>query len=80
MTATAREERLAALLHLIRERGGRWPAGRLHRIHRIRRTTGGPVQRGTARRDLAELARRGHLDQHGPADGRYYQLRKDSRS
>lgn len=77
MTATAREARLAALLHLIQERGGRWPAGRLHKL---RRTTGGPVQRGTARRDLAELHRRGHLDQHGPDDGRYYQLRKDSRS
>lgn len=79
MTAatSTRETRLAATLDLIRERGGRWPAGRLHKI---RRTTGGPVQRGTARRDLAELARRGHLDQRGPDDGRYYQLRKDSRS
>lgn len=32
----------------------------------------------TARRDLIELARRGHLVQHGPDDGRYY-TRKDVR-
>lgn len=78
MSASSREERLAQLLDTILARPGQWTAGRLHKV---RRRTGGPVQRGTARRDLAELARRGHLDEHGPDDGRYYTLnsRKDVR-
>jgi hypothetical protein len=74
VTASSREERLAALLDLIRSQPGRWTAGRLHRR---RRGEGGPVQRGTARRDLAELHRRGHLTQRGPQDGRFYQLREE---
>lgn len=67
---SAREQRLADLLDLLRSQPGRWSAGRLHRR---RRAAGGPVQRGTARRDLAELARRGHLIERGPADGRWYE-------
>ncbi|GGW15856.1 hypothetical protein GCM10018980_51210 [Streptomyces capoamus] len=76
MSSGSHEDRLAELLDTIRSRGGRWPAGR---VQRMRRRSGGPVQRGTARRDLAELARRGELIAHGPEDGRFYTLntRKD---
>lgn len=73
---SSREERLAALLDLIQARPGRWTAGRLHKR---RRASGGPVQRGTARRDLAELHRRGHLVERGPVDGRYYEPRQGAR-
>ncbi|MEU2730065.1 hypothetical protein ABZ650_20345 [Streptomyces griseoviridis] len=75
---STREARLAQLLDAIRTWGGRWSSGS---VQQLRRATGGPVQRGTARRDLIELTRRGHLAQHGPADGRYYTLktRKDGR-
>jgi DeoR/GlpR family transcriptional regulator of sugar metabolism len=72
-TASSREQRLAQLLDTIRTHGVRWTAGR---VQNLRRLTGGPVQRGTARRDLAELARRGHLQEHGPNDGRFYTLRR----
>ncbi len=72
---SSREARLADLLDLIRSQPGQWTAGRLHRR---RRTSGGPVQRGTARRDLAELWRRGHLVQRGPKDGRFYELREEA--
>lgn len=77
MSDSAREQRLDQTLNTIRSYPGKWSAGRLHKV---RRRTGGPVQRGTARRDLAELARRGHLAEHGPDDGRYFTLntRKDS--
>lgn len=71
---SSREQRLAATLAIIQGGRGAWSAGRLQRH---RRAHGAPAQRGTARRDLAELARRGHLTQHGPDDGRYYSLRKD---
>ncbi|MER5715784.1 hypothetical protein [Streptomyces sp. NPDC002132] len=69
---STREERLTTLLTLIQAQPGRWSAGRLHkrRLHAGQ----GPVQRGTARRDLAELARRGHLAERGPADGRWYEV------
>jgi hypothetical protein len=80
MNASSREDRLAQLLDTIRTHPGhRWTAGRLHELRRL---SGGPVQRGTARRDLVELARRGHLVQHGPDDGRYFVLktRKDGGS
>lgn len=72
---SSREARLAQLLDLIRSQPGRWTAGRLHRR---RRTSGGAVQRGTARRDLVELERRGHLVGRGPEDGRFYQLREEA--
>lgn len=71
--ATAREARLAQLLDTIRTHGGKWST---RSVQQVRRATGGPVQRGTARRDLTELARRGHLQQHGAGDGRYYTLRR----
>lgn len=71
---STREQRLAALLHLIQRQPGRWSAGRLHKR---RLTQGGPVQRGTARRDLAELARRGHLHERGPANGRWYEPKSE---
>ncbi|MFJ8144647.1 hypothetical protein ACIQ6R_06180 [Streptomyces sp. NPDC096048] len=72
----AREQRLAQLLDTIRTHRGQWRVGQ---VQALRRVTGGPTQRSTARRDLAELARRGHLLQHGPKDGRFYTLksRKD---
>ncbi|NUS78436.1 MAG: hypothetical protein HOV70_19865 [Streptomyces sp.] len=70
--AAARERRLTELLDTIRTHGGKWSSGS---VQQIRRAAGGPVQRGTARRDLIELTRRGHLAQHGTGDGRYYTLR-----
>ncbi|WP_318205330.1 hypothetical protein [Streptomyces sp. SCL15-4] len=73
-TQSSREDRFAQLLTTIRDHPGKWTAGRLHKTRRV---TGGPVQRGTARRDLAELVRRGYLAQRGPSDGRYFTLRKD---
>jgi DeoR/GlpR family transcriptional regulator of sugar metabolism len=72
VSTSSREQRLAQLLDTIRTHGVRWTSGR---VQNLRRLTGGPVQRGTARRDLEELARRGHLNQHGPEDGRFYTLR-----
>lgn len=71
-STSSREQRLAQLLDTIRTHGVRWTAGR---VQNLRRLTGGQVQRGTARRDLAELHRRGHLIQHGPEDGRFYTLK-----
>jgi len=68
---SSREQRLTRLLDTIRSRPGKWTAGH---VQELRRRTGGPVQRGTARRDLAELSRRGFLQQHGPRDGRFYTL------
>lgn len=72
----AREQRLAQLLGTIRTHRGEWRVGQ---VQFLRRVTGGPTQRSTARRDLAELHRRGHLLQRGPQDGRFYTLasRKD---
>jgi hypothetical protein len=71
--ASSREQRLAQLLDTIRTRPGyRWTSSR---VQAIRRITSGATQRGTASRDLQELARRGHLAQRGPQDGRYFTLR-----
>lgn len=66
-----REHRLAQLLDTIRTHGGPWTT---RRVLAVRSRTGAAPQRGTARRDLAELHRRGHLTAHGPTDGRYYLL------
>lgn len=76
---SSREVRLTQLLDTIRTHGGHWPAGR---VVDLRRLTGGSPHRSTARHDLAELARRGHLQEMGPDNGRYYTLatRKDGRS
>jgi hypothetical protein len=67
------EARLAQLLDTIRTHGGKWSTGALQEL---RRKQGGTKQRGTARRDLAELYRRGHLHQHGGGDGRFYTLKR----
>lgn len=67
------EARLAQLLDTIRTHGGKWSTGALQEL---RRRDGGTTQRGTARRDLAELHRRGHLHQHGAGDGRFYTLKR----
>ena len=70
---SSREQRLAQLLDTIRTRPSvRWTTSR---VQDIRRITSGATQRGTASRDLQELARRGHLNERGPADGRYFTLR-----
>ncbi|MGW4950626.1 hypothetical protein [Streptomyces parvulus] len=68
-----REQRLAQLLDTIRTHGGEWRVGD---VVVLRRLAGGPIQRSVARRDLAELHHRGHLQQHGPKDGRFYTLRR----
>ncbi|WP_060887618.1 hypothetical protein [Streptomyces caniscabiei] len=70
-TVSSHEQRLAQLLDLIRSRPGKWTSGH---VQEYRRRTGGPTQRGTARRDLAELHRRGYLQQHGQSDGRFFTL------
>lgn len=69
--ATATPDRVDQLLDTIRTHRGKWT---VNRVRDVRRLTGGPTQRSTARRDLAELHRRGHLQQHGPQDGRFYTL------
>ncbi|MFF9205105.1 hypothetical protein ACF1AE_25455 [Streptomyces sp. NPDC014986] len=71
-TASSREARLAQLLDTIRTWGGRWTSGR---VQEQRRLSGAAPCRTTARRDLIALAERGHLDQRGPANGRFYTLR-----
>lgn len=68
---SSRERRLTQLLDLIRSQPGKWTSGH---VQELRRRTGGPTQRGTARRDLAELHRRGHLQLHGQSDGRFFTL------
>ncbi|MFI1676999.1 hypothetical protein [Streptomyces sp. NPDC020607] len=76
---SVRERRLEQLLDTIRTHGGRWTTSR---VQDMRRRQGQTAQRGTARHDLAELHGRGHLVEHGPADGRYYTLatREDRRA
>ncbi|MFE7236131.1 hypothetical protein ACFVAF_37065 [Streptomyces sp. NPDC057596] len=70
---TDREARLAQLLDTIRTHPReRWTVGR---VVELRRLTGGPRQRNTARFDMAELHRRGHLNQHGPWNNRFYTLK-----
>ncbi|ODA69246.1 hypothetical protein [Streptomyces sp. AVP053U2] len=73
---SSREARLAQLLDTIRTWGGRWTSGR---VQDLRRLTGQAPCRTTARRDLLALATRGHLDQRGPDNDRYFTLhtRKD---
>lgn len=66
------ERRLAQLLDTIRTHRGTWSP---KRVQELRRFTGGPTQRTTAKHDLAELHRRGHLDRFGPDDDRFYTLK-----
>ncbi|MBQ1096294.1 hypothetical protein KBY55_09375 [Streptomyces sp. b94] len=70
---SAREQRLTQLLDTIRTHRGEWRAGD---VVVLRRLAGGPTQRSVARRDLAELHHRGHLNQHGPTDSRFYTLKR----
>ncbi|MEU5908883.1 MULTISPECIES: hypothetical protein [Actinomycetes] len=65
--------RRARLLDAIRTHGGRWDTGRVLDLYRL--TEPGYIQRVTARRDLGYLQWCGHLDQHGPQDGRFYTLK-----
>ncbi|KUF18414.1 hypothetical protein [Streptomyces silvensis] len=76
--ASSKERRLEQLLDTIRQHGGTWTT---QRVIEFRRRHGHAPNRATARQDLAELHRRGHLTQHGPANGRFYLLatRKDGR-
>ncbi|MFD4968881.1 hypothetical protein [Streptomyces sp. NPDC058424] len=69
--------RRARLLDAIRAHRGRWDTGRVLDLYRL--TEPGHIQRVTARRDLGYLQWCGYLDQHGPANGRFYTLkaRKD---
>ncbi|MFD8251942.1 hypothetical protein [Streptomyces werraensis] len=79
-TTTNQEARRARLLEGIRAAGGRWTSGR---VQEQRRRSGEAPCRTTARRDLHALAARGHLEQRGPENGRFYTLRttrKDDRS
>ncbi len=68
---SSRERRLEQLLDTIRTHSVRWTTSR---VQDMRRRQGQTPKRGTARHDLAELHRRGHLIQHGPQDDRYYTL------
>jgi hypothetical protein len=70
-TASSREARLAQLLDTIRTWPGPWTSGR---VQGLRRLTGKAPCRTTARRDLHALVSRGHLQQHGPDNGRYFTL------
>ncbi|MGW3428022.1 hypothetical protein ACWDHW_08695 [Streptomyces melanosporofaciens] len=59
--------RIRTLLAVVRREGGIWTTSRAQEVYRAF----GVVQRGTARRDLALLAKRGHLvevpDEHDTA-------------
>ncbi|MEV5977550.1 hypothetical protein [Streptomyces sp. NPDC052114] len=74
-----RERRLEQLLDAVRTWRGRWTTVRAQDLYRL---TGGPTERHVARRDLAELHRRGHLRKHSSDGGQHYTLatRKDGRS
>ncbi|WP_442803446.1 hypothetical protein OG411_19155 [Streptomyces pseudogriseolus] len=79
-TTTNQEARRRQLLDTIRTWGGRWTSGR---VQELRRQCGHAPCRTTARRDLHALAARGHLEERGPQNGRFYTLcttRKDDRS
>lgn len=65
------DERRTRLLHVIREKGGEWPAGRVWRLYR---EEGWAPCRTTARKDLQLLAQQGFLVERGPENGRTYTL------
>lgn len=77
-STSSREQRLVQLLDTVRTWGGRWTSGR---VQDLRRLSGGAPCRTTARRDLIALVERGHLQQHGPDNDRYFTInaRKDGR-
>lgn len=77
ITVSGREQRLTELLDLIRANPGRWTTGRVHDLRKAAHR--GPSQRGTAKRDLVELCRRGYLVERGPADGRFFLLATTNR-
>lgn len=57
MSTSPTRTRIRALLTVVRREGGIWTTRRAQQVYRPL----GIVQRGTARRDLALLAERGHL-------------------
>ncbi|MEV8474897.1 hypothetical protein [Streptomyces sp. NPDC051173] len=65
-------DRRNRLLCVIRAEGGEWTAGRAWELYRER---GWASCRTTARKDLQFLARRGHLVESGPENGRLYTLK-----
>ncbi|NUS58652.1 MAG: hypothetical protein HOV66_27945 [Streptomycetaceae bacterium] len=64
--------RQALLLHHIRRVGGMWGNRRANELYR--RLGLERIGPNTGRKDLAALARAGHLSSRGPQDGRYYSL------
>lgn len=71
-------DRQQRLLDAVRTHGGEWTTRRVLSLFAL--TDPGVVQRGTARRDLEELRRAGHLDLVNEPNKRHYVLstRKDS--
>ncbi|GAA1065292.1 hypothetical protein [Streptomyces asiaticus] len=67
MSSNETRARIRTLLAVVRREGGTWTTRRAQEVYRPL----GIVQRGTARRDLALLAKRGHLvevpDEHDTA-------------
>lgn len=57
MSTSTNRARIRTLLAVVRREGGIWTTSRAQDVYRPL----GIVQRGTARRDLALLAERGHL-------------------
>ncbi|MFD8088725.1 hypothetical protein [Streptomyces malaysiensis] len=57
MSTSPNRARIRTLLAVVRREGGIWTTSRAQEVYRAF----GVVQRGTARRDLALLAERGHL-------------------
>ncbi|MDX2707308.1 hypothetical protein PV350_31300 [Streptomyces sp. PA03-6a] len=66
------DDRRAALLTTIRQRGGQWTTGRVRALYK--RLYPGHVYRSALRSDLALLHRKGHLVRNDGPRGRYYTL------
>ncbi|MFV8127486.1 hypothetical protein [Streptomyces syringium] len=69
--ARREDDRRNRLLTVIRAEGGEWPASRVWALYRERQWA---PNRTTARKDLQLLARRRHLIERGPQNGRFYTL------